>query len=60
MTKEYFVILYHPNQNVYIPLMDDNGDFILFETVCKANEAGNNTVIGKTFGFEVFRIGNGE
>ena len=58
MPNIYFVILNHPNENIYMPLEDDDG-MAMFESEALAIVAGNKSMIGSEFGFEVFEIGGG-
>jgi len=58
VTKDYFVMLRHPNpRNNGVPLMENDENIAWFETYTEASEAGENNWLGSDFGFVVFNIG---
>ena len=59
MTKDYFVIIHHPNGRVY-PLIEDDDNMAMFKTASDANVAGYENDLAATYGFEIFELGNGE
>jgi hypothetical protein len=56
--KPYFVILNHPNGH-YMPMVDDDGNLAMFCSETLAIVAGNENMLGSSFGFEVFELGGG-
>ena len=58
--KIYFVILNHAKEGVYLPLTDDKGKLIMFETETEALVAVEESLLGRQHGFEIFELGGGE
>ena len=56
--KPYFVILNHPNGH-YMPMVDDDENLAMFDSEISAIVAGNDHMLGSSFGFEVFELGGG-
>lgn len=57
--KEYFVMLNNQNGSLLIPLMYQD-ELQMFESVKEATIAAESSFMGKHFGFDVFRKGEGE
>ena len=58
MTKPFFVMLYHPNENIgFVPMLDENDDLARFVSVKEADSAAKTSLLGSEFGWEVFQIG---
>ena len=56
----YFVMLNHPNFPA-IPMTTGDGDLVaFFDSLDDACHAGHDNVLGESYGFEVFCLGNGE
>lgn len=55
----YFVMLNCPSGKEITPLKNITGSVILFEAELDAREAGFKNALGKAYGFEIFKIGNG-
>ncbi len=59
MTKDFFVILNCQSGSV-MPLVEGiAGRLAMYETEEDAKIAGNENILGKYFGFEVFELGMG-
>ena len=56
--KPYFVLLNHPKHQP-VPMVDDSGDLVFFETDFEAKEAAFDNPLGFEFGFEIFELGGG-
>ena len=57
--KPYFVILNSGRDNVFIPMLDDDNNLAMFDSETAAIVAGNQSLFGSSYGFEVFEIGGG-
>ena len=57
--KIYFVILNHAKEGVYLPLID-SGKLSMYESETEAMVAGEESLLGRQHGFEIFELGGGE
>ncbi len=58
MLKDFFVMLNTQNSGI-TPLMNDDDEIATFETASEAKKSGDENLLGKHFGFEVFCRGEG-
>lgn len=56
MTRDYFVILYHPNGG-YTPLLRDDDEMMFFSSREEAEKIAESSLLGSEFGYEVFLMG---
>ena len=60
MTRPYFVMLTNQDGTRIVPLVDEEGDLVMFSHWIAADEAGRTSLMGSAFGYEVFKQGDGE
>jgi hypothetical protein len=60
MTRPYFVMLTNQDGTRLVPLVDEEGDLVMFSHWIPADEAGRTSLMGSAFGYEVFKQGDGE
>lgn len=59
MPKPFFAMLYTQRGDHLVPLCNDKGHLLMFETLLGAQHAARQTFLGEHFGFEVFEAGSG-
>lgn len=58
--EKYFVMLFSQSGESITPLVGQNDEVLLFNTLNNARCAAKENIMGSAFGFEVFMLGNGE
>ena len=58
-TNDFFVMLNHPSGRI-TPLVDGNDWPVMYPTLEAATAAGESSLLGHGYGFEVFERGMGE
>ncbi len=53
-------MLNNQKASIFIPLVDDKGELLMFKTYKEAKEAARATLFGMEFGYEIFCEGAGE
>ncbi len=54
MDKPYFIMLMHPNRQLFMPLVDESGEVFQFESRDEAENAAYSSSLGSGVGYEVF------
>lgn len=57
--SDYFIMMNSHKGDYIMPIVDDNGDVVLYETEEEAIEIADNHYYCKAFGYEVFERGTG-
>jgi hypothetical protein len=59
MSGDFFVILNSQQGDFAAPLVDEDGDMVMFKSIKEAYFAAEDSLAGHLFGFEVFERGMG-
>ena len=54
---KWFVMMYSQSGNHVLPLVDDEGDPMLFGTEGAANDCAKDNVFANAFGFQAYEVG---
>jgi len=54
---KWFVMMYSQSGNHVLPLVDDEGDPMLFETEGSANDSARENNFANAFGFQAYEVG---
>lgn len=58
-SKDFFIIMNHPNRNIIIPIVDDKDNVVLFHTEKEARICMRSNEFAQTYGYEIFERGTG-
>lgn len=57
---QFFIMMSSQKGDAIMPIVDDDGDVVLFDLFGEAKNVAENNMAAQVFGYEIFQRGSGE